>query len=307
MELQQLRYFKCVAETGRINAAARALYVSPAAVSSSVTKLEKELGCTLFDRSSSGLCLNRSGQILKKYVDQVLRTLDDAQTELAKASEHERKHISIAVTTSNIWAGLICAFSLEYPQITLSYTTLRLSQLQPGVYAKYDFLIAEERDFETDELCSQVLIDDDRPVLMVPPEHPLARETSVDLREHRQENYILPGADLSMHRMASEVFRAAGIRQNDLHEYTYILRCNAVLTHQGVSFSTYYSSRNEDPGICYVPIAWPVCRWTQRICWSRLRTLSTEEELFLRFAVDYFRRETPPEPNSSGFSASSDI
>ncbi len=289
MELQQLRYFKCVAETGRINAAAKALYISPPALSASIARLEKDLGCTLFDRSNNAVTLNRNGEIFRKYVDQVFSALDAAETELAQAAEAERKHICVAVTTSNLWIGLICAFSLEYPQITLSYTTMKLSQLGRNLSPKYHFLMAEENDFDGSALASEVLFDDDRPVLMVHPEHPLANEPSIDLSAHAEENFILPTADLSLHKMAAELLDAAGISKKNLYEYTYMVRRSAVMRRQGVSFSTLYTSRNEDPNLRYIPIEKPTCRWTQRIYWDKSRTLSPEEQLFRQFAVDYFR------------------
>lgn len=289
MELQQLRYFRCVAEVGRINAAAKTLYISPPALSASIARLEKELGCTLFDRSNNRITLNRNGEILRRYADQVFASLDAAKAELAQANEQDRKHICVAVTTSNLWIGLICAFSLEYPQITLSYTTLKLSQLGTALNPKYHFLMAEENDFDGSGLASDVLFSDDRPVLVVRPDHPLANEPSVDLSAHPDENYILPTADLSLHKMARELLAEAGIRRQNLSEATYMVRRSAVMAGQGVSFSTRYTSRNEDPNVRYVPISRPYCRWTQRLYRDPGRTLSPEEELFRRFAIDYFK------------------
>lgn len=291
MELQQLRYFRCVAETGRISTAARMLYISPPALSASIARLEKDLGCRLFDRGNNSITLNRNGEIFRRYVDQVLGALDAAEQELMQAAEDERKHISIAVTTSNLWIGLISAFSLEYPQITLSYTTLKLSQLGTALSPKYHFLMAEENDFDGSSLRSEVLFDDDRPVLMLHPEHPLANEAFIDLSAHRDENFILPTADLSLHKMARELLAAAGIRTKNLYEYTYMVRRTAVMTRQGVSFSTLYSSRNEDPTVRYIRIDRPYCRWTQRIYWDGSRALSPEAELFRRFAVEYFKNK----------------
>ena len=44
MELLQLKYFKTVAETQKISAAAQALFVSAPALSTAISRLEKELG-----------------------------------------------------------------------------------------------------------------------------------------------------------------------------------------------------------------------------------------------------------------------
>ena len=44
MELMQLKYFKTVAEIGKISDAAQALFISAPALSTSISRLEKELG-----------------------------------------------------------------------------------------------------------------------------------------------------------------------------------------------------------------------------------------------------------------------
>ena len=62
MELQQLKYFKTVAEVGKIAAAADALFISAPALSTAVSRLEKELGIPLFDRTNNSIRLNRQGR-----------------------------------------------------------------------------------------------------------------------------------------------------------------------------------------------------------------------------------------------------
>ena len=48
MELQQLRYFREVAEREHVTRAAESLFVSQSAISRAVTQLEEELGVPLF-------------------------------------------------------------------------------------------------------------------------------------------------------------------------------------------------------------------------------------------------------------------
>ena len=50
MELLQLRYFKAVAENESLTQTANKLFISPPSLSSTISRLEKELGTELFDR-----------------------------------------------------------------------------------------------------------------------------------------------------------------------------------------------------------------------------------------------------------------
>lgn len=61
MQLSQLEYLQAVANYGGVRKAARAVHVSPQAVSSAIKKLESEYQIVLFDRSRGRLfCLRRA-------------------------------------------------------------------------------------------------------------------------------------------------------------------------------------------------------------------------------------------------------
>jgi DNA-binding transcriptional LysR family regulator len=82
MELIQLKYFKTVAQTGKISDAAQALFISAPALSTSISRLEKELGVQLFNRTNNKIVLNRQGKIFLKYVNQIFSDLESAKKEL---------------------------------------------------------------------------------------------------------------------------------------------------------------------------------------------------------------------------------
>lgn len=61
MQFSQLEYLQAVANYGGVRKAARAVHVSPQAVSSAIKKLESEYQIVLLNRSAGGLfCLRRA-------------------------------------------------------------------------------------------------------------------------------------------------------------------------------------------------------------------------------------------------------
>ena len=60
--------FYTVANAGNISKAAKELYISQPAISKSIQKLEDNLGCKLFSRSSRGVILTDEGQLLYGHV-----------------------------------------------------------------------------------------------------------------------------------------------------------------------------------------------------------------------------------------------
>jgi DNA-binding transcriptional LysR family regulator len=69
--------FRTVAETEHLPTAARALHVSPSALSRSVKALEREVGHPLFDREGRRMRLNRAGELLLAAVRDAMRRVDD--------------------------------------------------------------------------------------------------------------------------------------------------------------------------------------------------------------------------------------
>ena len=56
MTLQQIYYVLTIAETGSMNKAAEALFVSQPALTGAVKELESEIGICIFERTSRGTC-----------------------------------------------------------------------------------------------------------------------------------------------------------------------------------------------------------------------------------------------------------
>lgn len=71
MESTHLLYFKAIAEAESLTQAANTLHISQPALSKSLANLEKELGRSLFNRVGGRLYLNRDGQALLEYANQI--------------------------------------------------------------------------------------------------------------------------------------------------------------------------------------------------------------------------------------------
>ena len=289
LEFLQLTYFKTVAEYGKIVTAAEALFITPPALSASISRLEKELGMKLFVRTGNSISLNTQGEIFLRYVNQILSSVDNAKLELEQSVHDKEPHIRLAMTLSHPWINLLSAFSQDYPHITLSNTTLKLSQVpETDLYPRYNFLFSEERAVRSARFDSIPLITDDQPLLMVSPGSPLAKLPSVDLRDLKEETFLLNVADTSLNELARRLLSMAGIAAVNVYEYSYMVRRRMVLNGRGISFSTAAASRGEDTDLCFVPIACPRIRQTHRIYWDKDRPLTPEGEAFLAYVRDYF-------------------
>ena len=89
MTLTQMNYIITISETGSLNKAAEALYISQPSLTNAVKELEKELGITIFNRSGRGVTLTNDGTEFLMYARQKIRCFHSA---LFFCSEGFRRH-----------------------------------------------------------------------------------------------------------------------------------------------------------------------------------------------------------------------
>ena len=98
MTLQQIRYMITIAETGSLGKAAEKLFISQPSLTSAVKELEKELGLTLFRRSSRGVTLTPDGMRFLPYARQVE---DQYLTLMEEFGKIEKRKTRFAVSTQH--------------------------------------------------------------------------------------------------------------------------------------------------------------------------------------------------------------
>lgn len=83
MDLELVRTFLAIVDTGSFVAAAQRLHLTQAAVSRRVQALEVRLGCALFVRNRGGAVATRSGHAFQRHALSLMRTYEQARHELA--------------------------------------------------------------------------------------------------------------------------------------------------------------------------------------------------------------------------------
>lgn len=94
MNLDRLRYFCVIAETGSLRRAAEMLRLSPAALSKALHVLEKEVGCPLTLPAGRGLVITDQGRILATSVQALLRELEFIR-ERVRENEQETRPLRL--------------------------------------------------------------------------------------------------------------------------------------------------------------------------------------------------------------------
>lgn len=113
MDMNQIAYFLDIAETGNMTRTSERLHVAQPSISRSMSRLEQELGCTLFTRAGRGITLTPEGTNLAKRLAPVAAELHDIEGMFRE--NPQQKTISIRVSAASEVACSAIATWLEQP------------------------------------------------------------------------------------------------------------------------------------------------------------------------------------------------
>lgn len=183
MNLQQLYYFRKLAEVQHYTEAAKALYITQPSLSDSIASLEHELSVSLFQKKGRGVQLTKYGQEFYEYVNQALGILEHGIAAVREKSDSVTGTIDIGCIPTLLGDFLPNALDLYHekcPQVSFNIFNEKSIPVAEGVSAgTYDI-----------GLCSMVENKDDlvfvpityqELVVIVRNDHPLAVHDSIEL------------------------------------------------------------------------------------------------------------------------------
>lgn len=97
MAFQYFEYFYKVAQIGNMTKAAHELFVSQPALSKAIHNLEVELGYSLFERSSKGIRLTPSGELLFQCVKNTFSLFDETKNQINILNEEPSFLVRVGV------------------------------------------------------------------------------------------------------------------------------------------------------------------------------------------------------------------
>jgi len=130
VELRHLEYFVAVAAELNFSRAAKRIHVVQSALSASVSRLEKELGVELFDRSKRQITLTAPGEVFLDHAREVIHTAHRARTSV----DAFRNQLAGTVTLGTLmsWGTLNLPAALEEFRGANPMVTVRLRQSITG-------------------------------------------------------------------------------------------------------------------------------------------------------------------------------
>jgi LysR family hydrogen peroxide-inducible transcriptional activator len=195
MELQQLRYFCAIVDTGSFSRAAQQTHVSQPSLSQQIRKLEDELGARLFDRLGRTVRLTEMGQVFLPRARTVLRDLETARSEVVERKETIAGPVLVGVIPTiapYFLPPVLAEFSKSFPQVRVTVveeiTPLLLEKLRSGPMDAA--IVALPLPFRIQEFLSITLMEE-KLYAVLPRRHPMAKRRSLALEELEDDPFLL--------------------------------------------------------------------------------------------------------------------
>ncbi|WP_426366585.1 LysR family transcriptional regulator [Streptomyces sp. E-08] len=109
LDLRKLRVLRELSERGTVSAAARALHLTPQAVSQQISALGRELGVPLTEPSGRRLRLTGAARIVLRHADAVFTQVEQMRAELAAHESGERGEVAVAGFSTTLSALILPA------------------------------------------------------------------------------------------------------------------------------------------------------------------------------------------------------
>lgn len=219
MDVNHLRSFLALAETGNLTRAAERLNYAPSSVSAHLRAIETELGIELTERAGRGIALTAAARDFIPHARTIVNAVSAA---VVNVQANRRSVLTICAVPSIAAYGLpAIAADLAGLGISLSLRTVTncVDGLRGLVDGEHDVVLTLHESALLDRLSERLdyeVLADVPIVVAVAPAHRLARKSTVDLPALDGESLIVTEPGCKYRESFETALDAAGARPGEL-------------------------------------------------------------------------------------------
>lgn len=207
MDINQLEVLVTVARERSFSRAAEVLGRSQPAISQAISRLEKMVGETLFDRSSKDGTLTSAGEVLLEHASAILNMRHEAIESLREMRSMQQGKVTISANEHTVFYLLpvIEKFLVAHPKIKVEVKRGVASRIPKQVIAREAELGIISFSPSDESVNSKVVLKDEL-VMIVAPTHRLAKSKTVSIKDLGGEVFIAHNAVSPYRQKVIEAF-----------------------------------------------------------------------------------------------------
>lgn len=253
MNLNQIKYFLTVAETGNFTKASERLFISQASLSVGIKKLEEDLKVKLFERTQKQIFLTSSGKYFQNKAKEIFNQLETAKNELRHNNYgHQPLKIGILETLHNSSIiQLIGNFCKTHSNIVIEQINGNNLELEKGLErGNIDLAITVLND-GSNRNQTQILFQQNY-LVAVADNHPLVEKKSIAFSELEELPYI-DRINCESREYLQQLFAARGISPTLCYQIKQDELCRALVA-AGIGLAI-MPAHSKIAGIVYLPFS----------------------------------------------------
>ena len=170
------------------------MFITQSALSRHIKALEQELGIKLFERNKRNVKLTEAGEFLRGEYKKILGELESVNRRARQIDAGEVGSIRIghpASITFSVLPELLLSLSRRYPKITAQMFEIMATEIDAALLGYHIDLGFNREPSKAKGLASKEIMTENF-ALVVPAAHPRAGREAIDLREVKDEWFVLP-------------------------------------------------------------------------------------------------------------------
>jgi DNA-binding transcriptional LysR family regulator len=256
IELRHLKYFIAVAEELNFGRAAQKLNITQPSLSRQIQKLEQELAVKLFERLPSQIQLTQAGELFLTEAQQILVKVKQGIQIAQRASRGEIGHLKIGFQGSAVYdiiPNSIRVFRGSFPNVDVIVQPMITREQISAIENNQLDLGFVVPPINHSNLIVETILEE--PVIVVLPEnHPLAKETEITIADLGHEPLILASRDRDC-GLFEEIFNLyyqAGLHPNVIYAAREMqVMLGFVAAGMGISLLPAYVQNLQRLGVVY--------------------------------------------------------
>ena len=221
MQIESLKVFCDLAETESFTKAAQINEVTQSAVSQQISSLERQFKSLLIERSKKKFRLTREGQVLYDYSKQIIQTYDALFSKLQEIKDIVSGTIRVATIYSIGLHDLppyLKKFLKAYSTVNVHVEYRRSNQVYEDVLGNVVDLGLVAYPTKDPKL-EVVPLRKDMLVLICHPQHPLAKNKGIKLKEIAGKKFIGFEPDIPTRRAIDRILKEQGVQVQHVMEF----------------------------------------------------------------------------------------
>lgn len=221
MQIESLKMYCDLAETQSFTKAAHINGVTQSAVSQQISSLERIFKSLLIERSKKMFRLTREGQVLYDFSKEIIHTYESMQNKLQEIKEIISGEIRVATIYSiglHDLPGYLKKYLKTYPTVNVHVQYRRHNQVYEEVLSNVvdlGLVAYPARDAKLEI----VPLRKDPMVLICHPDHPLAKQRSLKLKQLKGEKLVSFEPDIPTRRAIDRALRERGVHVQHAMEF----------------------------------------------------------------------------------------